>query len=141
MYNYTLLTVLATSWISFLLLFIYNRTVLVSYSNLTCTFASTQVNATDISAHCDTVSQKRSLNPLYSSILMQFLELIVNNILYNMVEKKCFAMFCQNCQFFGCTPCLNPSCAQQRPAWYTMSYPVTATPSCFFNQHSWRQRR
>ena len=21
-----------------------------------------------------------------------------------MVEKKCFAMFCQNCQFFGCTP-------------------------------------
>ena len=32
------------------------------------------------------------------------MELIVNNILYNMVEKKCFAMFCQNCQFFGCTP-------------------------------------
>ena len=24
-----------------------------------------------------------------------------------MVEKKCFAMFCQNCQFFGCTPRLN----------------------------------
>ena len=24
---------------------------------------------TDISAHCDTMSQKRSLNPLYSSIL------------------------------------------------------------------------
>ena len=23
-----------------------------------------------------------------------------------MVEKKCFTMFCQNCQFFGCTPCL-----------------------------------
>ena len=21
-----------------------------------------------------------------------------------MIEKKCFAMFCQNCQFFGCTP-------------------------------------
>ena len=21
-----------------------------------------------------------------------------------MVEKKCFPMFCQNCQFFGCTP-------------------------------------
>ena len=21
-----------------------------------------------------------------------------------MVEKKCFAMFCQNCHFFGCTP-------------------------------------
>ena len=21
-----------------------------------------------------------------------------------MVEKKCFAMFCQSCQFFGCTP-------------------------------------
>ena len=21
-----------------------------------------------------------------------------------MVEKKCFAMFCQNYQFFGCTP-------------------------------------
>ena len=35
---------------------------------------------------------------------MQFLELIGNNILYNMVEKKCFALFCQNCQFFGCTP-------------------------------------
>ena len=51
------------------LLFIYNRTVLVSYSNLTCMFASTQVNATDISAHCNTISQKRSLNPLYSSIL------------------------------------------------------------------------
>ena len=55
--------------ISFILLFIYNRTVLVSHSNLTCTFASTQVNATDISAHCDTMSQKRSLNPLFSSIL------------------------------------------------------------------------
>ena len=38
---------------------------------------------------------------------MKFLELIVNNILYNMDEKKCFAMFCQNCQFFGCTPRLN----------------------------------
>ena len=24
-----------------------------------------------------------------------------------MVEKKCFAMFCQNCQLFGCTPRLN----------------------------------
>ena len=24
-----------------------------------------------------------------------------------MVEKKCIAMFCQNCQFFGCTPRLN----------------------------------
>ena len=55
--------------ISFILLFIYNCTVLVSHSNLTCTFASTQVNATDISAHCDTMSQRRSLNPLYSSIL------------------------------------------------------------------------
>ena len=21
-----------------------------------------------------------------------------------MVEEKCFAMFCQNCQLFGCTP-------------------------------------
>ena len=21
-----------------------------------------------------------------------------------MIEKKCFAMFCQNCQLFGCTP-------------------------------------
>ena len=30
--------------------------------------------------------------------------MIDNNILYNMVEKKCFAMFCQKCQFFGCTP-------------------------------------
>ena len=69
MYHYTLLTVLATSCISFMLLFIYNRTVLVSHSNLTCTFASTQVNATDISAHCDTMSQKPSLNPLYLSIL------------------------------------------------------------------------
>ena len=65
----TLLPVLATSRISFLLLFICNRTVLVSYHNLTCTFASTQVNATDISAHCDTMSQKRNLNHLYSSIL------------------------------------------------------------------------
>ena len=46
-----------------------NRTVLVSHSNLTCTFASIQVNATDISAHCDTMSQKRNLNSLYSSIL------------------------------------------------------------------------
>ena len=46
-----------------------HRTVLVSHSNLACTFASTQVNATDISAHCDTMSQKRSLNPLYTSIL------------------------------------------------------------------------
>ena len=53
--------------ISFII--IYNRTVLVSHSNLTCTFASTQANATDISAHCDTMSQKRSLNSLYSSIL------------------------------------------------------------------------
>ena len=26
-----------------------------------------------------------------------------------MVEKKCFAMFCQNCQFFGCTPRLKPT--------------------------------
>ena len=43
--------------------------VLVSHSNLTCTFASTPVNATDISVHCDTMSQKRSMNPLYSSIL------------------------------------------------------------------------
>ena len=48
---------------------IYNRTVLVSHSNLTCTFASTQVNATDITEHCDIMSQKRNLNPLYSSIL------------------------------------------------------------------------
>ena len=56
-------------YLSFILLLIYNRTVLVSHSNLTCTFASTQVNATDISAHCDTMSQKRSLNPLYSSVL------------------------------------------------------------------------
>ena len=44
-------------------------TVLVSHSNLTCTFASIQVNATDMSAHCDTMSQKPSLNPLYSSVL------------------------------------------------------------------------
>ena len=65
----TLLTVLTTSCISFIWLSIYNRTVLVFYSNLTCTFASTQVNATDNSAHCDIMSQKRSLNPLYSSIL------------------------------------------------------------------------
>ena len=43
--------------------------VLVSHSNLTCTFANTQVNATDISVHCDTMSQKRNLNPLYSPIL------------------------------------------------------------------------
>ena len=28
-----------------------------------------QVNATDISAHCDTMSQNRSLNTLYLSIL------------------------------------------------------------------------
>ena len=48
---------------------IYNRTVLVSYSNLTCTFASTQVNATDIAEHCHTMLQKRSSNPLYSFIL------------------------------------------------------------------------
>ena len=26
-----------------------------------------------------------------------------------MVENKCFAMFCQNCQFFGCTPRLKYS--------------------------------
>ena len=38
--------------------------------NLTCTFASTQVNATDIAAHCDTMSQKRNLNPLYWFILI-----------------------------------------------------------------------
>ena len=37
--------------------------------SLTCTFASTQVNATDIAEHCDIMSQKRNLNPLYSSIL------------------------------------------------------------------------
>ena len=48
---------------------IYFITVLISHSSLTCTFASTQVNATDISAHCDTMSQKRSLNHLYSSVL------------------------------------------------------------------------
>ena len=62
---------MSTSCISCIWLSIYNRTVLVSYmySNLTCTFASTQVNATDNSAHCDIMSQKRNLNPLYSSIL------------------------------------------------------------------------
>ena len=43
--------------------------LIVSHSNLTCTFTSTQVNATDISVHCDTMSKKRSLNPLYSPIL------------------------------------------------------------------------
>ena len=37
MYNY-LLTILATSLISFIWLSIYNRTVLVCHSNLTCTY-------------------------------------------------------------------------------------------------------
>ena len=55
--------------ISFIWLSIYNRTVLVSHSSLTCTLASTQVNAADNSEHCDIMSQKRYLNPLYSSIL------------------------------------------------------------------------
>ena len=64
MYNY--ITVLATSRTSCIWLSIYNRTVLVSHSNLTCTFTSTQVNATDIAEHCDTMSQKHNLNPLYS---------------------------------------------------------------------------
>ena len=69
MYNYIAYCIGNKLNIIFFLLFIYNHTVLVSHSNFTCTFASTQVNATDISAHCDTMSQKRSLNPLYSSIL------------------------------------------------------------------------
>ena len=66
MYNYITYCIgnILHIWLS-----IYNRTVLVSYSNLTCTFASTQVNATDIAEHYDTMSQKRNLNPLYSSIL------------------------------------------------------------------------
>ena len=29
-----------------------------------------------------------------------------------MVGKKCFAMFCQNCQFFGCTPRLKETSDQ-----------------------------
>ena len=65
----TLLTVLATSCISFIWLSIYHRTVLVSHSNLTCTFAGTKVNATDNAAHCDSMSQKRNLNTLYSFFL------------------------------------------------------------------------
>ena len=44
--------------ISFSWLSIYNRTVLVSHSNMTCTFASTKVNATDIEEHCDTICHK-----------------------------------------------------------------------------------
>ena len=52
MYNYITYCIgnILHIWLS-----IYNRTVLVSYSNLTCTFASTQVNATDIAEHYDTM--------------------------------------------------------------------------------------
>ena len=70
MYHY-ITCCIGKNCISFIWLSIYNRTVLVSHSNLTCTFTSTQVNATDIAEHCDTMSQKRNLNSLYWSIIIK----------------------------------------------------------------------
>ena len=69
MYNYTTYCIGNKLHIMYLVIHLQSHCILVSHSNLACTFASTQVNATDISAHCDTMSQKRDLNPLYSPIL------------------------------------------------------------------------
>ena len=55
MYNYITCCIGNKLHIIYLVI-IYNRTVLVPHSNLTCTFASTQVNATDNSAHNDIMS-------------------------------------------------------------------------------------
>ena len=41
----------------------------IEYELLLVTVVDNQVNVTDIAEHCDTMSQKRSMNPLYSCVL------------------------------------------------------------------------
>ena len=61
---------------------------------------TTQVNATDIAAHCDTMLQKRNLNTILV-YLKRNLQLIVNNILYSMLEKNVLLCLVEIVNFSG----------------------------------------